>query len=220
LEKKILIIDYETIPDEKLKSILPPVEASKSLKDPVKIEADIKKKTEDQINKMNMNPLTNIICCAGYADNAGNVGHIKLKDEDSEKPLIEEVWDFYAGYDHFVTFNGRPFDFRCLYLHSMKHKVKPSINISSGRYNKGNHTDLMPIFTGSSAPVKGLNLEFFCQLFLGIGKVEGICGADVYNWWLMGDVDFIAKYCEVDCIRTRDLFYMAIFSGLIDAVNS
>lgn len=219
MEQRILAIDFETIPDMTRVGILPEVKPKGTLKDPVKIEADIKEKKQNQLKEMNLTPALNIICCAGYADNSGKVGNLMLEDEKSEKKLLENIWELYACYDHFVTFNGRNFDMRCLYLHSMLHGVRPSKTISSGRYNKGNHTDLRPVLSGEGQFAKG-KLDFYANLFLDDHKSEGIDGSKVYDWWILGDKDYIAKYCEKDCILTYRLYEKAVKSGLIDALNS
>jgi predicted PolB exonuclease-like 3'-5' exonuclease len=217
--EKILFIDYETIPDMTRVNILPEVVAKKNLKDSAKIRADIKEKKEKQLNEMNLTPALNIICCSGWCDLEGNQGHFLLDNEESEKDLLLKTWELYAKYDHFVTFNGRSFDLRCLYLHSMLHNVRPSVNISASRYNKGNHTDLRLILSGDGMFAKG-SLEFYAQLFLNKGKTEGINGKDVHNWWIIGDKDYIAEYCEKDCVLTRELYNMSVSSGLLEAMGS
>jgi len=214
---KTLIFDLETIPDVSLISILPPVKVNGTLKDPVKIEADIANKTKKQQAEMGLEPLLNIICCAGYADLEGKVGSIILENEESEKDLLTKFWEICEGYDHFVGFNSRNFDIRCLLLHSMRHGVRPSVTINASKYNKGNHTDLRPILAGEGTYAKG-KLDTFAKLFLDRGKTEGIDGEDVWQYWLMGEKDFIGQYCEEDCEITRDLFIMAQKAGLIEAL--
>ncbi len=215
---KTLIIDLETIPDLTLVDILPEPKADTRLKDPEKIAANIAMKAEKQKKEMGLDPLTNIICCAGFADLDGNTNHIILESEESEKKLLNNFWDICSDYDHFVSFNGRQFDMRCLYIHSMRHNISPSIAINSSKYNRGNHTDLRPVLSGEGAFAKG-KLDTYAKLFLDRGKTVGINGEDVWEYWLMGDKEFIGQYCEEDCEITRDLYLMAQKSGLIEALK-
>ena len=217
-EIKTLCFDLETIPDTSLYNILPPIKVDTRLKDPVKIAASIDNKTKKQKAEMGLEPLLNIICTAGYADLAGEVGHIMLADEKSEKALLTKFWEICADYNHFVGFNSRAFDIRCLLLHSMRHGVRPSVTINASKYNKGNHTDLRPILAGEGQYAKG-KLDTFAKLFLNRGKTEGINGEDVWQYWLMGESGYIGKYCEEDCEITRDLYLMAQSSGLIEAIG-
>ncbi len=180
------------------------------------INFDISKQKKDQIKKMGLDPMLNMICCAGYCSDDGP-GSIMLADEtaESESRLIEKFWVVASQYDHFVTFNGRPFDFRCLHLHGTKHNIMPSINIDKGKYNRGNHTDLRQVFYGSDTFAKG-KLEFIAQHFLGRGKTEGIDGAMVQDYWDIGLHDDIEKYCEEDCQITYDLYKVAEAGGLLE----
>ena len=66
--KKIAALDLETIADPNMLELLPEVTAKKNLKDPEKIEADIAEKKVQQIEKMGLDPMLNMICCAGWCD--------------------------------------------------------------------------------------------------------------------------------------------------------
>lgn len=215
--KKIIVIDLETIADPAMIPILPDVKPSATLKDPIKIEADIQAKKKKQIEDMGLSPLYNLICCAGYYDSEGNKGSITLEDETKEKDLLLDFWDVLSNYDHFVTFNGRGFDLKCMYLHGIGHGIMPSVNIDRGKYNRtgSNHTDLRGILAGEDAFATG-KLDFFCKKFLGDHKTEGIDGALVQGYWDMGLKEDIAVYCEKDCELTMRLFEKVKVAGLLD----
>ncbi len=214
-KRNVIALDLETIPDKTMIPFLPEVKPNGSLKDEAKIAADIAKKKAKQLEEMGLNPLTNIICCAGWCDEEGT-GHIILKDEQSEKGLLEEFWEKVSTYDHFVTFNGRNFDMRCILLHCMDHGVRPSTDIDTGRYNRGNHTDLRLILSGDNQFAAG-KLDFYAQKFLKDKKTEGIDGKLVQEYWAIGAKGMIAEYCEQDCKLTYDLYKMAEIAGLITA---
>lgn len=217
-EKRIIAFDLETIADKTMMDILPEVKVKKNLKDPAKIIADIEEKQKKQIQEMAMSPLTNMICCAGWCDSEGT-NSILLKEEspEAEKVLLEEFWEVLLKYDHFVTFNGRAFDLRCMHLHGIQHRIRPAVNIDKGRYNKagGNHTDLRPVYAGEGQFASG-KLDFFAKKFLGDQKTEGIDGQMVADYWEMGLVEDIATYCEQDAKLTFELFHLADQAGLIE----
>jgi len=221
--KKVIAIDLETIADPAMFKILPDVKPKGTLKDPVKIAADIAQKKAAQISGMGLSPMTNMICCAGWWDSDGESGAVMLDEatDEAEKNLLIEFWDLLAGYDHFVTFNGRNFDLRCMLLHGVSHGIRPSVNIDHGRYNRAgsNHTDLRPILAGEDKFAPG-KLDFFCKKFLGAGdedhKTEGISGGLVQGYWDMGLKGEIGIYCIKDCELSYRLFEMVRTAGLLE----
>ena len=215
-KKKVIAFDLETIADKTMLTMLPEVKANGRLKDPTKIAADIKEKQEKQKEEMGLSPMLNMICCAGWCDENG-VGSIMLENEspEAEKKLLLKFWEVLGDYDHFITFNGRSFDMRCMLLHGMSYGIRPSVNIDKGKYNKGNHTDLRGILAGEGQFAKG-KMEFFAQKYLGYGKTEDIDGAQVQSYWDMGLTEDIAKYCEEDCMITLDLYKMAEIAGMLE----
>lgn len=216
--EKVAAFDLETIADKAMLSLLPDVTANGTLKDPVKIAADVAAKKKKQVEEMGLNPLMNRICCAGWCD-ANGPHHIMLAEETdaAEKALLETWWEVAAGYDHFTTFNGRAFDMRCLMLHGMALGVRASVAIDRGRYNRAgsNHTDLRPILAGDDQFAKG-KLDFFAKKFLGDQKTEGIDGALVQDYWDMQLYDEIGQYCRHDCELTYQLYLKAEAAGLLE----
>jgi predicted PolB exonuclease-like 3'-5' exonuclease len=215
--KKIIGFDLETIANKALIGCLPEIKAKANLKDPEKIKADIEDKTKKQIADMGLSPLFNMICCAGWMDHTGDAGAFLLKEEspEAEKDLLLKFLEKLSGYDHFVTFNGRAFDLRCMFLHSMKYGIRPGVNIDKGRYNKGNHTDLRLVLAGEERFATG-RLDSFSKVLIGESKTEGIDGAAVQDYWDMGLHDDIAAYCVQDCKMLMSLFWMASTAGLIE----
>jgi predicted PolB exonuclease-like 3'-5' exonuclease len=140
---------------------------------------------------------------------------LENESPEAEKKLLLEFWEVLGDYDHFITFNGRSFDMRCMLLHGMSYGIRPSVNIDKGKYNKGNHTDLRGILAGEGQFAKG-KMELFAQKYLGHGKTEGIDGAQVQSYWDMGLTEDIAKYCEEDCMITLDLYKMAEIAGMLE----
>lgn len=215
-KKKILALDLETISDPTMLDILPEITAKASLKDPEKIEADLEAKKVKQIADMGLDPMMNLICCAGWCDENGT-GSLSITEatHEAEKKLLIDFWEVLSEYDHFVTFNGRSFDLRAMHLHGITHGIRPAINIDKGRYNRGNHTDLRQILAGSDMFAKG-KLDFFCKKYLGDHKTEGIDGAQVQSFFEMGLHEDIAEYCEKDCNLTYRLYKKVEIAGLLE----
>jgi len=180
------------------------------------IDADIREKKQIQVKKMGLNPMLNMICCAGYYSD-DDQGTIDLEDEteEAEADLINRFWSIASKYNHFVTFNGRVFDMKCLLIHGAKQKIFPSVNIDSGRYNKGNHTDLRQIFFGSDTFQKG-KLDFVSRYYLGHGKTEGMTGDQVQDYWDIGLTEDISEYCLEDCSITHKLYRVAESGGMLE----
>lgn len=214
--KKVCALDLETIANKAMIPLLPDVNAAKNLKDPKKIEADIATKKQAQINKMGLDPLFNMICCAGWCAADGS-GSIMLEEESAtgEKELLLKMWDLLARYDYFVTFNGRQFDMRCIYLHGITHGIRPPVIIDHGRYNRGNHCDLRLVLSGSNQYAPG-KLDTYLKIFLQTGKKEGIDGAMVQDYWDMGLYSDISEYCTNDGEQTYKLFRKVEVSGLLE----
>lgn len=216
--KKIVAIDLETIADPAMMLILPEVKAAGNLKDPAKIAADIEEKKIKQIASMGLSPALNMICCAGWADQDG-AHSISIEEATAaaEKDLLLKYWEALAKYDHFVTYNGRSFDLRCLLLHGIGHGIWPAVAIDHGRYNRAgsNHTDLRQILAGEDQFASG-KLDFFCKKFLGDHKTEGIDGAQVQSFFDMGLFDDISEYCKQDVSLTLRLFHKVEAAGLLE----
>ena len=218
MKKKIVAIDLETIADPTMLEILPEIKPNGRLKDPGKIAVDIEEKTNKQIIEMGLEPTLNLICCAGWCDEDGPKSlSIKESTHEAEKELLINFWEAMSEYDHFVTFNGRSFDVRCLLLHGITHGIRPSVNIDKGKYNRvgSNHTDLRGILAGEGQFAKG-KLDFFCKKYLGDQKTEGIDGAQVQSYFEMGLHDDIAEYCQKDCDLTLRLYKKVEIAGLLE----
>ncbi|MCP3944956.1 MAG: hypothetical protein GY710_26240 [Desulfobacteraceae bacterium] len=215
-EKKVVALDIETIADKTIIPLLPELKAKATLKDPEKIQKDIDEKKEKRLAAMGLNPLYNLICSVAWCDKTGP-GSLAITEDspEEEKCLLEGLWDILVEYDHFVTFNGRPFDFRCIHLHGITHRIRPAVNIDKGRYNRGNHTDLRQVLSGTDAYAPG-KLDFYLKKFLGTGKFEGIDGAKVQSFFDMGLIDDIVAYNEDDAQQTFDLYQVVEAAGLLE----
>lgn len=203
---KTVAFDLETIANPAMIDHLPPIEPNPRLKDPQKIKDDIAEKKFKQLESMALDKLTNLICCASFRDfETGETTSFWLDDAMDEKKLLEDVWRFLWPYKRFVSFNGRAFDIPNLLAHSCKHRVSPSVNISTRRYTSENHYDLRMILSDWDTHARG-NFDFYCKYFLGEGKPEKIDGSMVQHYWDCGLIQDIVKYCEDDVEKLHRLY--------------
>ncbi len=223
---KVASFDLETIADKLSIRLLPEptAEAHGNIKDPVKIEADIAqkvaKKKEKQISEAGLNPATAKICCFGWATigepskdtiilKSGKLEshHLMLKDEtpQSEKKLLQGAWEVLAEFDHYTTFNGIGFDVPVLLMRSAIHRVRPSVTISTKKYNISNHTDCRMVL-GQWNQYQPGKLPFYSQLLLNEKMNDEFTGEDVQILWDMQLYSDIFEHCEEDCQQTYKLY--------------
>ena len=165
-----------------------------------------------------MKPNKNLIVCAGWFDGESsgsfflpsnstglpsNFDDNKFHDESS---LISAFWSKIADYDYFITFNGIAFDIPTLNIHSIRHKIRPSVKIDCQKYRITNHLDLYQVLSHWN-PMMGGGLDFYLRYFgISSGK-DGMSGDQVADYYRMGDMGekVIRQYCESDCIGTWKL---------------
>lgn len=207
--EKMIAFDLETIARPGIVNLLPPVEPKKNLTDPAKIKSDIIEKETKRLSELGASPQTNMICLFAWANDDG-YGCFPLADEtaESEKNLLFFIWEKLSEYEQFITFNGMQFDVPCLKLHSLIRRVRPSVNISTKKYDQNsNHIDLRNILTGGGTFAQG-KFDFWLKLIFGDdkGKTDGIDGSMVQDLWDEGDFETIANYGMKDAVLTWELW--------------
>ena len=124
----------------------------------------------------------------------------------TEKEILEKFWQEIKNYDQFVTFNGRKFDCPYIALRSAALRVKPTRNLMPYRYSLSEHIDLLDQLTFYDA-FKRFSLDFYCQSFnLKKGKLAGMSGDKVQEYFKKSRFKEIARYCSVDVKATAELF--------------
>jgi len=199
---RTMIFDLEIIANPAIIPLLPEPEANKTMKDPVKIAADIAKKKAAQVEKMGLEPTQSLICCASFLDLETDEMSSFMLDPGTlhEKALLLNVWEHLHDYERFVSFNGNSFDIEMLKFHSLINKVYPSVILSQRRYKIENHVDVRMILSNWDTNAKG-TLDYYSKIILGPetgGKTKGMTGADVQPAWDAGEYEKIQKYCERD----------------------
>ena len=203
-DKRTIVFDLETIADKSVIQFLPEIEQNKGMTDPVKIKNDIAKKEAQQLEKMGVNPPTLMICCFGFWYD-GKADYFMLENEQSEKDLLSKAWDLLALFNHFVTFNGNTFDVPALYFRSLKHKVRPSVQIKTNKYKIENHVDVRTVLTSGDTYAKG-KLPFWYRIATGKALGPDIEGSEVQQYWDNKRHTEIANHCMQDCKMTAELY--------------
>jgi len=208
-DKKIITWDIETIADKSVIPFLPPVKPNGTLKDAIKIKADIEKKEIDRIAKLGLDPTTARICCFGWHYDFGKekTHHLILKDEspEAEKALIQKTWDILSTGDHFVTFNGISFDVPMLLMRSLINRVRPAVQISTKKYTIQNHTDVRAVLSNWDAYKPG-TLDYYSRLLLGKTPKGEFDGSDVQMMYEMEMFEDIGNYCKQDTQCTFEIY--------------
>ncbi|MBX7156614.1 MAG: ribonuclease H-like domain-containing protein [Bacteriodetes bacterium] len=137
----------------------------------------------------------------------------------SEHQLVSDFWKYLKTHldqgkkSHFITFNGRGFDFPFLMLRSAVLGIRPSINLMNGtRWSyRDQHTDLMDELTyfnpQNSGATRRYNFDFFTKSFgVTSPKAAGIDGSKVSTFYQAEDYATIAEYCLRDVKATWELY--------------
>jgi predicted PolB exonuclease-like 3'-5' exonuclease len=217
----IAAFDIETIPDMSKLHLLPTPEASKTLKDPAKIEADIAEKKQKQIDKMGLDPLTARVFCYAFAnDRYVHANILSDLNDDTEREMVQGIMKVLGKEDmRLVTFNGIGFDLPFVYKRAIVLGVSPAnfgappLSAWIKKYSNDVHYDLMVAWFGS-IPEKGNNLERLSGSLLGEHKSE-IDFADFPDLVKTDEGrDKIKAYCAKDTMLTWALFERMLAGGM------
>lgn len=117
---KKLYFDIETGPAEDALQFEPQFEASKVLKDPVKIAADIADKRAAWWDKLALSALTGEVLAIGWAGDDDDVTIITQTSTVTEEDVIRSFWNATVSAEKLVGFNSNAFDLPFLWRRSMK----------------------------------------------------------------------------------------------------
>jgi 3'-5' exonuclease len=184
--------------------------------------ADTPEKRENEIQKLNLSPLTARIIAIAMINPETMKGRVFFQSDKKENyrsdngkvefvsgdepDIIRKFWDAVKDYDRIVTFNGRAFDNPFLLLRSGILSIHPTRNLMPYRYDSKEHCDLLEQLTFYGA-VRKYNLDFYCKAFgIKSPKSEGITGLDLGDLFRENKYHTIAEYCLGDVIATAQLF--------------
>lgn len=208
---KTVFFDFETIANPAMVELLPPVEAKGGLKDPVKIEADIKEKKQKQLEKMGLDKTQCLICCASFMDfESGSVwSHVLNPKTLDEVEILTAIQESLYPFERFVGFNTREFDVPVLMFRCMVNMVSMLVQIDQRKYVAGNHVDIRALLTNWEKYESG-SLDYFCKVILGESKAGGMDGAMVQHLWDCEMYDDIKTYNQAEVKKLFELYQRII----------
>ncbi len=174
-------------------------------------------------DNLGFSPLTGEIVAIGVLDidtNEGGVYYQNLDDPThdtheegihfkamDEKGILDYFWKIAGACTKIVSYNGRGFDVPFIDARSMKHGIKPSVNLMPPRFTESLHVDLMDKLSYYGTVRKKGSLHFWCRM-LGIPspKANGVSGDDVGKLFHDKEYFKIAKYNVDDIRATAELF--------------
>lgn len=160
-------IDIETIPDLSMIDLLPEVKPSRTLKDPAKIEQDLKEKKEKQIAEMGLDPVfAKVICVSLYNPKES---HILIGEE---KEILTKFWETIGNHGQIFTYNGRGFDMDVLLKRGLRYDIGHFVTdcmLFRPKHMCGRVIDLMEIFCKYGEYRK---LDTLAKIYLGKEKID------------------------------------------------
>lgn len=203
MQKKLLFLDIETIPNEKFIKFLPEPEPPKNYKDLFKIAEWIETKKQEFINKMALDIDFAKIVAIGLAVNFDNPGVNIARDEENEKKILEWFWQLVAESHILVGFNNRSFDLPVILRRSFLLDVQPTRILNLSRYSNGEILDLMKLLyhEGYASGPMARGLKVICQMFGIPNPLPDKDGSMVKD---MSDEELV-MYCANDVKMTQEL---------------
>jgi len=184
-------------------------------------DAEDEKKAKEIKDKLGLWPLTGQIVAISLINPDSGKGRTYFQAPDkkieafiedeieyqalTEKEILEKFWQEIKNYQQVVTFNGRRFDCPYIMLRSAALKVRPTRNLMPYRYSVDDHIDLLDQLTFYDA-FRRFSLDFYCKSFdLKAGKLAGMSGDKVQEYFNQGKYLEIARYCSLDVKATVEL---------------
>jgi len=211
MKEQYLIIDIETIPNEKAEK--PEFDESKvllgNLKDPAKIAAKVEAEKERHeaglTKKMSLSSDMCRIISIGYMLVEYNSGrHIKISDgvmfgEFGDKEILEKFTQLYIyqlSSPRIVGWNSKGFDIPVIWKRCILQGVQPPFKPMKicQKYSSAGSVDLMHVWNNYEMG----SLKNACKA-LGIEAKSGMDGLMIYDAFKEGRFDEIKKYNLEDC---------------------
>lgn len=201
--------DIETIADPGLPPSLMPneddIKAPSNWKDPEKIAAYEAEKRDKLFDGFGLSPITNKILMIGFlkfdvmAPNADPQVTIFSSQQGDYKEFLQQVADYMdSEVRHYVSYNGKKFDFQNMLAHFALNRIRCSTNFGQllQKYKNHPHWDLF-LTVGEHG-----SLEKWAHRFGGNPVGKGSQVASLYN---QGRFDEISDHLTSDLIETARL---------------
>ena len=198
--ERFCVFDIETAPLAEAEAYLPPPKPRANLKDPAKIEADIREKTASLLDRAALDPdLCRIV--AGGWDCDGTAESAVCVDVDEERRLLERFWRQSQGAT-LVGFNCLSFDLPVLLRRSLYLGVRAPY-FSLNKYRPGSIIDLMQVLAYQGT-LTYRSLGFYCTRF-GVEVRDAVAGADIGALVAAGEWSQVHDHVRADVVKTTAL---------------
>lgn len=187
-----IIFDIETgpLPQEQFQHILDKVEAPGNLKDPAKIEAAIKEKQAEIIERAPLSAMTGQILAIGFYDGENYM----IASDVSEEAIIMTFWDHVSENNLSVCgHNIKNFDIPFIVRRGYVYGIRPKMQYLE-KFSRL-VIDTMELFAGGEWGHKA-SLNDISRLF-GLGEKTG-SGDQFHKWWNGGERDKAIEYLKKD----------------------
>lgn len=172
ISKFNLVCDIETGPlhIEHLREIMPSFEASKALKDPEKIKADIEGKMNAWLGDAALNADTGQVLAIGFKTGEGVTTFVQ-GEATTEGDVLKAAWKFIgdAQFPRIIGHNIKAFDLPFMMRRSWAVGVVP-VNFMKGRYFDASVVDTLEAYACGTREMIGLGR---LAKFLGVGEPFG-----------------------------------------------
>jgi hypothetical protein len=204
-----VILDIETLAHPDAHLWVDPVKPDARLRDPVKIEDDIKEKTAARDAAFGLHPDTNIICALGYHVVGGDDPTcLLMRDEYEEREMVRQFWDVYRALDkrqevRLVTFFGLSFDIPTLLSRSMWLDVEYP-EISTDKYRSPHAPYDLCWRLSRHGAIKPMSLKFYAKR-AGLGTLDKVDGSQIAELVKADDWNGVEQHCLSDIGLTHAL---------------
>lgn len=214
-----IIVDIETVPHPCAAEFLEPlnldgITAAKNLKDPAKIESDIRQRKADaeaehvaKLARASLDwNLSRIVAIGWSVDVGSTVTAITCRDEAEETAALEAFWYACRNRPTLLGFCTRTFDLPTLIQRSRLLSITYP-DISLARFGKGDVIDLRDLLTFEDARYEAVmprSLKMFARRF-GIPVEDLINGSDIAQLVADGQWDAVEQHVTSDVRLTAAL---------------
>jgi hypothetical protein len=134
-----------------------------------------------------------------------------------EGHTLRDFWrllkDFDTRRDLVVGHNIMDFDLPFIIKRSRVHRVRPSVAFSFARYRSAPIYDTMREWAHWNPRAPHISLAHLAEVLnIGIAKTAGMDGSCVYDEFLAGNQELIARYCLQDVDVVRAVYYRMVFA--------
>ncbi len=211
--ERFCVFDIEMAPLADAEVYLPLPKPRANLKDPVKIEADMREKTAALLDRAALDPDLCRIVAAGW-DCDGTAESAVCADAAQERLLLERFWKQSQGAT-LVGFNCLSFDLPVLLRRSLYLGLQAP-HFSLNKYRSGNIVDLMQVLAYQGT-LTYRSLGFYCKRF-EIRVPDEVTGTEIAALVEAGEWTKVHDHVRTDVAKTAELARRVGVLRLLDGV--